>query len=313
MVLMTHTPPSEQDSMPKTRTGSKSQRRDRWAFVGLSAPAVIWFGLFMIVPLIFMIVISFFDWRGITSQATLAGLDNYERLVGDQRLQAAFRTTFTQIIVALPIVFSVAFMLAFFLIQRPPGYRVFRVLFFVPAMVSVAGVSMMFAGIFLPQGVVNSLLTAIGLEDLTRVWLGNLSTVKWAIIAIYLWGAIGFNTILLFASLSIVPKELYEMARIDGAGYWKRMWRIAFPLNLDFVGILVMLEYLFLLLGFAQVVILLTDGGPGNASVTLGYILFEKAFITRQLGYSQAIGVFILVIGMGGMIVIRMFTRRKYE
>lgn len=311
---MTHSNTTTREfATQNSKSATARKRQERRSFLSLSAPAMLWFAVFMIIPLFFMIAISFYDWRGITSEATFAGFKNYARLMGDQRVYQGFMNTFSQMVVSFPIVFGVAFVLAFFLSQRPPGYRIFRVLFFTPAMLSAPAMAMMFAGIYLPQGVINSILTSVGLESLTRVWLADLDTVRWALIGIYLWGAIGFNTIMLFASLSSVPAELYEMARLDGASYWKRMWGIAFPLNLDFLGILLMLEFLFLLLGFAQVVILLTGGGPGNASVTLGYLLFEKAFRTRQLGYSQAIGVLILVIGMVGSVLIRKFTRRSYE
>ena len=291
----------------------KTSWRNRRAFIGLSAPAVIWFTVFMILPLFFMVYVSFIDWTNITSPTSFAGLENYQKLFTDGRFHAAIWNTFWLAVVGLPIVYTVGFMFAFFLSQQPPGYRFFRVVFFTPALLSVTAASMMFVGLYLPSGVVNALLTSAGLENLTRVWLANPATVLWALLAIYIWGGIGWASILFYASLSGLPEDVFEMARIDGAGYWTRMWRIAFPLNIDFWGVILMMDFVFLLLGFAGIVILLTGGGPGSRTVTLGYLIYEKAFVTRQLGYSQAIAVFTFIVGMLGMLTIRSLTRRSHQ
>lgn len=287
--------------------------RDHRDFLLLAAPALIWFSVFMLYPLFYMFYVSTLEWRGLTKPSTFAGIQNFIRMFNDQRFYIALKNTAMQAFVALPVVFPVSFVLAFFLSQRPPGYRILRVIFFTPAILSLAAQSMMFVGVYLPDGVLNTVLRALGLEGLTRVWLGNPSTVLGALTVIYYWGAIGWLTVLFFASLSNIPAELFEIARIDGANYWTRMWRIAFPLNLDYFGVMLMLEFIWILLGFAQTVILLTRGGPGNHSLVLGYLLYEKAFRTKRLGYSQAIGVFVFIIGLTGMLLIRKVTRRTYQ
>ncbi len=288
------------------------RRRNHRNFVLLSAPAVVWFTAFMLVPLVFMFWVSLLDWRGIVEPWNFAGLDNYVRLIFDTRFHAALLHTTLLVTIALPIALMLGFMLAFFLVQRPPGLRMMRVLFFAPAMLSVAAQSMLFVGLYLPGGVVNTLLRNLGLESLTRVWLANVTTALPALGAIYVWAATGWASILFYASLSNIPDEIFEMARVEGAGYWTRMWKIAFPLNLDFFGVIFMLEFVFMLLGFAQIVILLTMGGPGSATLTLGYELYAQAFKIRNLGYSQAIGVFTFAVGMAGMLLIRTMTRRDY-
>ncbi len=292
---------------------SRQIRRNRRDFLILAGPALFWFALLMLYPLIRMFAVSTLDWWGIVKPSTFIGFDNYVHMFNDPRFYAALVNTCIQLAVTLPVVMPVAFMLGFFLSQRPPGYRLLRVIIFTPAILSVAAQSMLFVGVYLPDGVLNTVLRGIGLESLTRAWLGGTSTVLGSIIAIEFWGGIGFYAVLFFAALSNVPGELFEAAIIDGANYWTRMWRIAFPLVLDFFGVMLMLQFTWLLLGFSQIVILLTKGGPGNYSLVLGYLLYEQAFRIRRLGYSQAIGVFIFVFGISGMLLIRKATRRNYQ
>jgi multiple sugar transport system permease protein len=156
----------------------------------------------------------------------------------------------------------------------------------------------------------NTFLNTLGLSSLTRIWLADQSTALGAIIAIDIWSGIGFYSVLFFAALANIPEELYEAARLDGAGYWTVMWRIAFPLMLDFFGVVVVLQFLYILSGAAQNVILLTQGGPGTATLTLGFYLYNLAFLTQRLGYSQAIAVLVFFIGIAAILLIRRVTSR---
>ncbi len=295
-----------------TSTPGKHRRNRRLVFWGLVGPAFILFALLMLWPLINMFYVSTLDWRGIVKPSTFVGLKNYARLFGKRQFYDALRNTGIHILFALPGVVFPGFMLGYFLSQRRPGYRILRTIYFSPVMLSVPAAAMLFLGVYLPDGILNTMLRSVGLESWTRIWLADMSTSLGAIIAIDFWGGIGFYAVLFFAVLSNVPIELYEAARLDGAGYWTMMWRIAFPITLDFFGIAMVLHFTWLLLGAAQNVLLLTGGGPGTSSLTLGFYLYEQAFQTRMLGYSQAIGVFIFFIGLVGMFVIRRLTYRNY-
>jgi multiple sugar transport system permease protein len=137
----------------------------------------------------------------------------------------------------------------------------------------------------------------------------NKSTALFSLIAIDIWGGIGFNSVLFFAALASLPEELYEAAMLDGAGYWTIMWKIAFPLMIDFIGVVTVLQFLSILSGAAYM-ILLTGGGPGTATFTLGYYLYDQAFLSHRLGYSQAMGVLIFFIGIVVIVLIRRITSR---
>lgn len=296
----------------KTTKGT-SINRETIAFWLLTLPALILFSAMMAWPLINMFRVSMLDWRGIVKPSTFNGLDNYVRMFTNDRFYDALTNTAIHIGIALPGTILIAFMLGNFLNKRLPGYRILRTIYFTPSMLAAPALAMMFLGLYLPDGIINYFLTAAGLENWTRIWLADPDTSLAAIIAIDLWAGIGFYTVLFFTAISAIPNELYEAARIDGASEWVITWRVVFPVIINFVGVVAILHFTYLLLGSAQNVLLLTGGGPGTSSLTLGYYLYEQAFEVKLLGYSQAIGVFIFVIGLLGMVVIRRLTDRNYQ
>ncbi|MCG3207579.1 MAG: L-arabinose transport system permease protein AraP [Anaerolineae bacterium] len=287
--------------------------RDRRAFLLFIAPAVFVFSLMLLWPLLNMFYLGFVEWKGILKPQTYIGLENYWRLFSDRHFHRALVNTGMHLMISMPGVMLPAFMLGFFLSLRRTGYRILRTIFFLPAMISVTALAMMFVGVYMPEGILNAFLSGVGLESWTRPWLGNPTTVMPAIILIDLYSGIGFYAVLFSAALAGVPMDLYESARLDGAGQWTIMWRIGFPLILDFFGVACILHLMWILLGASQRVLLLTAGGPGDYSLTLGYYLYEQAFKTQRLGYSQAIGVVIFFIGALGIMVIRQTTRRDYQ
>lgn len=302
---------SESLSAAASKPGRRRQNT-RLVFWLLVTPAFLVFAVLMLWPLLNMFYVSTLDWRGIIQPSTFAGFKNFVRMFGRRQFYDALRNTGIHILLALPGVVFPGFMLGYFLSQRRPGYRILRTIYFSPVMLSVPAAAMLFLGVYLPDGILNTMLRSVGLESWTRIWLADVSTSLGAVIAIDFWAGIGFYSVLFFAVLSNVPGELYEAARLDGATYWQMMWRIAFPLCLDFFGIALVLHFTWLLLGAAQNVLLLTGGGPGTSSLTLGFYLYEQAFETRLLGYSQAIGVFIFGLGIAGMVIIRRITYRNY-
>ena len=286
-------------------------RRNTLLFLLLVLPAIILYAIFMLYPLVNMFRISLFDWNGILGKKTFIGIANFIDLFSNRSFKIAAMNTLRVVLVALPGVILPAYMFGFFLSLRPRGFRIFRAIFFLPVMISAAAQGMIFLIIYSPGGILNTLLTQIGLDPFTRIWLADPKTALAAVISVDLWADIGLHSVLFFAACSNISFELYEAARIDGANNWDIMWKIALPIIKDYFGISIVLHLLWLLLGSAQNVLLLTKGGPGSYTLTLGYYLYELAFVNNRMGYSQAIGVLIFIIGILCMIVIRKLTRQK--
>jgi len=285
-------------------------RRRRITFLLLASPALLWFLAFMLWPLLNMFYISMTRWDGLSLPQKFIFLDNFIRILNDKNIAIAIRNTGIHLLVGIPGVVPIAFMLGFFLSLRKSGYQILRTIFFLPSMISVAALAMIFLGLYRPDGMLNTFLEVVGLSSLTRVWLMNQSTALGALIAIDIWSGIGFYSVLFFAALANIPKELYEAAWLDGAEYWTIMWKIAFPMMLDFFGVVVILQFLYVLSGAAQNVILLTGGGPGTATLTLGFYLYNQAFLTHRLGYSQAIAVLLFFVGIMVILLIRRISSR---
>jgi multiple sugar transport system permease protein len=222
---------------------------------------------------------------------------------------AAARNTLTQVGIAVPVMTFAAFMLAYYLTLRPRGLNVLRVLCFTPALLSLSAKSMMFLGAFAPDGLINSILRQVGLGFAAHAWLASESTSLASVISVDIWGGIGFTAVLLAARMSGLSTEVLEAAELDGAGHWRRMWSVVFPMTRDYFGALFMLQFLWTTYGSAALILLLTRGGPGTSSYTLSYRLYAKAFLQEGAGYSQVVGVVLFVCGMIGMALIRRVFR----
>jgi multiple sugar transport system permease protein len=292
-----------------SRYALRNMRRRRITFFLLVVPALLWFLSFMFWPFLNMFYISTMRWDGLNLPKTFIFLDNFIRMMKDPKIAVATLNTGIYLLVGILGVVPFAFMLGFFLSLRRPGYRVLRTIFFSPAMLSVAALAMIFLGLYRPDGMLNAFLNSLGFDFTNQVWLMNKKTALFCLIAIDIWGGIGFNSVLFFAALSNLPEELYEAAMLDGAGYWTILWRIAFPLMIDFIGIVTVLQFLSILSGAAYM-ILLTNGGPGTATFTLGFYLYDQAFLSHRLGYSQAIGVMLFFIGIVAIFIIRRVAAR---
>jgi multiple sugar transport system permease protein len=210
----------------------------------------------------------------------------------------------------IPIMIPLAFMVGYYLTLKRRGHRVLRVIMFTPGLISISATAMVFYAALGPTGLLNALLDTIGLEG--TPWLANQETALASVIGIGIWQGVGYTAVLFAARLESIPKELFEAAKLDGASEWRIMWRIAFPVSLDFVGTITMLQFLWTLFASAGLILLLTRGGPGFSTTTLSLLIYQKAFFENDLGYSQAVGVILFFIGLAGMLLIRRSIRARH-
>lgn len=295
--------------IPPTQIPSRrSPLRER--FPGLALPALIWYAVFMIGPVIAIFVIAFLDWPGMLETPTFAGWDNFRAVFSDTTFWAALGNSALQIVIGLPIMIVLAFLLAFYVVQKPRGHKVLRYLLFIPALMSAPATAMVFYAMLNPDGLVNGILTPLGLQG--NAWLADPNTALGAIIAVELWSGIGYSAVLIAARLDGVDAEIVQAARVDGASDWRVAWRMYWPIAQDFIGVVTMLQFLSLLFNSAQTVLLLTQGGPGTSTTTLSYLIYSKAFVETDLGYSQAVGVILFILGLLGMWLIRRTLRATH-
>ena len=186
------------------------------------APAAMVLLLFMAVPMINAIILSFQSWNGM-SPPVWAGLNNYMTLFKDRLFVIAMGNTVYFTVVTVLFQTVIPLLLASLLNSGVRGGTVFRTLYFMPVVISLAISGLLWAMIYEPNfGVLNSFLRSIGLGGFAQLWLANRGTVMPSVIIVSVWQSLGFYLVIYFAALQNIPKDLYEAASIDGATAWHR-------------------------------------------------------------------------------------------
>lgn len=270
--------------------------RSRRSVVVFLLPAVLLFGGGVLLPIVQSLVLSFFDWDGITAMRFI-GLDNYIRmLTADSTFWRAFLHQLVYLLICVLIQMGAGLGVACLLLTITRGREVLKVLYLMPAVISTTAIALLFQRIysFDPTGLVNGLLKAVGLAELTRPWLSDIDTVLAAVSAPEGWRFLGLYTIILYAALLSVPRELEEAAALDGAGAWRIFTTVRFPhIRPVWITSLIMVVT-YGLRGF-DIPYLLTNGGPGQASELVTTYMYKTAFVSTNYGYASAISVFIVV------------------
>jgi raffinose/stachyose/melibiose transport system permease protein len=271
-------------------------------------PAFALYGLFFVVPFAGTVWGSVFEWNGM-DDAVFVGLGNYAELAQD----ALFRTGFTRVALwaALAVVLKVgaALLLANALRDRIPGGRFFEAAFFVPVVISSAAISLLFTLVYDPDiGPLNVALRAVGLGHLARAWLADRDTALLAVIAVPIWHTIGYFFIILLAAMRDIPRELYEAARIDGAGARVTFTHITIPSLWPVLQVCAVLAVTAALKSF-DYVFLMTRGGPGTATEVPVTTMYKTIFVNLQIGYGTAMATTIFLIALIATLAIRRIAR----
>ncbi len=259
-------------------------RATGWLFL---SPWVLGFGLFGLYPLLFSLVVSFTDYSPIRpGAARLVGLSNYARALADPQFWNALGNTLFFVVGTIP--FTTALALALALAVQPAfrGRTLFRVGFFVPSVVSVVVLSLIFKGLYTRDGAINALLGALGLPR--PAWLLDERTALPAIMAMDVWSASGYYMVIFLAGLQAIPGELYDAAALEGAGRWRRFVGITLPLLRPTLLFVLVVNTIRSLQIFAEVFVM-TRGGPLQRTTTVVYYLYEEAFYRFNLGYASAV------------------------
>ena len=291
---------------PRARTSAIWNRGLLW----YAAPSAIWYVLFTVGPLFAMFYIALLDWKGLAAKPGWAGFANIIRMFSDPRIGTAAINTAVHLVATLPAMMILSFMLGYFLNLKLPGHRVLRVIMFIPALISVSSLGMMFIAVLGPIGLVNGILAQLGYKG--TAWLANPNTAMPALILVTIWSGTGFNAVLFAARLSAVDADIYAAADLDGANHWQKMWLVALPMAMNYFGVLTMLQFLWTLFGSAGLIYILTEGGPGTATETLSWLVFHFGYGDSKVGYSQAIGILLFVLGIAGLLIIRRVLREKH-
>lgn len=257
-------------------------------------PALTLLLVFMVIPLIRAIYLSFHDYDGLFDP-NFIGVRNYINLFNDLSF---WRTLTNNIIFSLFVsFFTVLFgLLAAIAIERRlKGWKIYKFTYFIPVILSLTVVGLLFGRILEPNyGLLNSLLRAIGLDFLAQSWLGNPKLSLFSIIMVQIWQYTGFTMLLLLTAVEGISEEIHDAATLDGVNGWQRIRYITVPMVKRVVFVVGMIQIIFSFKVF-DIVWVMTRGGPGNSSEVLGTLLYKNAFSWSQYGYASTIGLVMTV------------------
>lgn len=259
-------------------------------------PAILFYCIFTLKPLFGGIHVSFYQWNGIDPSKEFVGLGNYMEVLGDPRMYGAF--IHNLIWITLSYIFQIfpALFFAVLISKITRGKTFFRTTLFLPKILSVAIVGILWGRIYDPNiGIINVLLGKIGLKSLTRAWLGDPSWVLSSVNIANAWNGYGLYMILYLAGLQIIDPVLYEAAEIDGAGEWHKFWNITLPgiRNVNFMVLILSFINSFKTFG---VVWTMTQGGPFYASEVMSTYVYKMAFIANRVGYGATVAVILGIL-----------------
>lgn len=282
-------------------TGRRARRpparvtRRRWLPYAYLAPALLLYGLFLLVPLGRAAQFSLYEWDGLGA-STFVGLDNYAAVFQSAQLREAFAHALVLIVFFAVLPLALGLVLAALLTRaRVRGLGFFRTIVFLPQVIAMVVIAVTWRQIYAPEGPLNTALRAIGLDSLARAWLGDYD---WALPAVGLigtWVSTGLVTVLLMAGMARIPREQYEAARLDGAGAVREFLAITLPSVRGEITVALTLTIVAALKTF-DLVYVTTSGGPGTSTTVPSYEVYRLAFTIGEVGAAAAVGIVLTVI-----------------
>ncbi|MFC4223511.1 carbohydrate ABC transporter permease [Lysinibacter cavernae] len=269
-------------------------RLDNVAYLYL-IPAFAFYGIFMLRPIAESIWISFFDWDGIT-ESVWTGWDNYAAVINNPLIWEALLHSLVFIVfyALLPSVLALIFVAVISRI-RVYGLTFFRAVLFIPYVLSTVVVAVAWRWIYDINGPLNNFLDAIGLGFLTRAWIGDFTTALPSVGLIGTWIMFGLGFVLFMAGAQKIPFDLYEAARLDGAGAVREFFAVTLPGLRGEISVALVLMITAALRNF-DIVWNTTSGGPGTSTTVPSYYVYQGAFMTRDVGGASALAVLLTII-----------------
>ncbi|MCK9524917.1 MAG: sugar ABC transporter permease [Limnochordia bacterium] len=274
---------------------SATERREIRAGYGFLMPNLIGFLIFTFLPVFVALVLSFTEWD-LLRPIQWVGLSNYVRMfTNDPTFIRVLKNTVSFVAVTVPTRIALALLVAVALNQKLRGTTFFRTAFFMPVVSSSVAIALVWQWIFNADfGPLNNVLWILGVSNPPN-WLTSTAWALPALMIVSIWQGLGMNMIIFLAGLQGIPIQLYEAARIDGATPWKCFWKITLPM-LSPTTFLVLVMTTISSFQVFDLAVMMTEGGPANATNTIVYHIYRNAFQFFRMGYAAAIAWFLFVI-----------------
>ena len=274
-------------------------------------PAIAILTVFFFIPFFQTFYLSFFDYTNNIYNANYIGIENYAKLFHNPIFYKVMWNTFLYLIGAVPILVIFPLFLAVLINQKIRGVTLYKILIYLPVIVSIVVAAIAFKWLYADQGILNYAVTALGLSPIG--WLTDPKYSIWSVIIVTIWKGIGYYMIIYLAALMSVPNELYEACDIDGANFFKKHLTVTIPHIMPTIALVSTISAISAMKVFAEIYVM-TKGGPLNSSKTIVYYIYERAFENLDLGFASAMAVVLLVIVMiFSFVNIFCFERKKYD
>lgn len=290
---------------------SSKAKKNRFIILMLAFP-VIHFLIFFVYININTIMMCFQRFSFMTNTVKFAGLDNFTRLFGDMASKPILGKAIVNSLLFIPvtngILLPLSLIAAYFLFKKVFLHKFYRTIFFLPSIISIVILTMVFSFMFDSTfGVFNDFLKWLGLSSWQRTWFGDTRTAMPMVFLYCIWAGIGFNVVLLSSAITRIPQEIIEFGQLEGIGMWKEMTRVVIPMIWPTVSTVFVLGSTSAFTIFLQPQ-LLTNGGPNGSSYTIALYILEQVR-GANYEYASTIGVFFAVIG----VCLVMFFKRLLE
>lgn len=287
--------------------------RERFFIFGSLAPAVILFVLFIVFPTIEVFRMSLYSWGGFSANKKFVGLNNFKILWNDVNFYRAFQNSILLIVVVTIVTLVIAIFFANILVRENlKGQNFFRVIFYIPNILSIVVIAGIFSAIYRPgQGLLNNTLAILRLENLQRLWLGDQKIIIYSIVAALIWQAIGYYMVMYMSSIASIPESLYESASLNGANKWVQFKDITLPLiwnNLRTTLTFFIISTINLSFLLVQA---MTGGGPDGSSQVFLFYMYNQAYTNSTYGYGMAIGVVVFLFSFILSAILMRATKRE--
>lgn len=291
-----------------------SAKRQRNAFIAaFIVPTFLFFGVFTIYPVVQALYYSMFDWSGMSENKTFVGLDNFKAMFRDPIVWRAIGNDYFLVVGKVIGIMLIATFFAVALTRfrfKLSGF--FRSIFFIPNVISVVVIGVLWNFIYNPQiGFLNAFLSLFTSEKVDITWLGFPTHTIWMLLPPAIWAGIGFYMILIIAAIQNISASLYEASDLEGAGEWQQFRSITLPLVWEQIKVSIVHITMTTLNGSFIIVWIMTEGGPDNSTQVMGSYMYQMAFRQFHFGFGAAIGVLILALSLVTTVVLQRLMRQE--
>jgi len=274
-------------------------------------PALLILGIFFFLPFFQTITLSFNDYSTSLYHPTFVGLDNYIAILHSKLFYQIMGNTFVYLIVAVPFLVTFPLFLAILINQKIRGITIYKILIYLPVIVSIVVAAIAFKWLYAQDGILNYFISLFGVDPVG--WLTDSRFALYSVALVTIWKGVGYYMMIYLAALMAVPQELYEACDIDGANFIQKHFTVTIPQIMPTIALVTTISLISAMKVFVEIYVM-TKGGPLNSSKTIVYYIYERAFENLDLGYASALAVILLIVIMiFSMINIFVFEKDKYQ